>query len=209
MHYLSETVDNVLISSKTRRSITSENIIRIMETIKDWLGTFWKILIAPTAKTFVEEAEKAQNKFASAILWSVFIAICSYLIPAMAGQVFNGMILIFALLIFPLVIVLVPSVAHFMLQRVFRRKQYLYDKILYIFTAILVLFQLIVNISFFMPTNISTVFNYIIVAYQIVLLIVAVKAVAKVNYWQAVSTILASFTAGALIFICALPFISV
>lgn len=179
-----------------------------METLKDWLGTFWRILLAPTARTFVEEAEKAQDKFTSAILWSVVIAVYSYIVPALAGYVFDFLVLVIMLLIFPLVVVLVPSAAHFMLQRVFRRKQYLYDKILYIFTAILVLFQFIIGpVAFLFPPNAAFTVNYLLIVYQIVLLVIALKVIANIKYWQAVSTALASLVVGALVFICALPFI--
>jgi hypothetical protein len=181
----------------------------IMETLKEWLGTFWRILISPTPETFVKESEKAENKMASAIGWAVFISFYSYLLPLIKGPTFKFTILLYMVLIFPIVIVLVPSATHFMLQRVFHRKQYLYDRLLYIFTAILVMFQLIVNpIGYFAPPAIATALNYILIAYQFVLFVIAVKAIAKIKYWQSIVTVLATIAAGALIFICTLPFIT-
>ena len=50
-------------------------------TLKDWFGTFWRILVSPTPRTFTEEAEKAEDKFISAIGWTVFVAFYSYLLP--------------------------------------------------------------------------------------------------------------------------------
>ncbi len=179
------------------------------EVLKDWLGTFWRILISPSPKTFMEEAEKAGNKFTSALGWAVFIAIYSYLIPAIAGYVFNLTIFALLLLICPLIVVLVPSATHFMLQHVFHRKQYLYDKVLYIYAAILVLFQLIINpIIFFVPSNIASVLNYLLIVYQFALLVIAIKAIANIKYWQAIATILSSVVVGAVIFICTLPVVT-
>jgi hypothetical protein len=192
-----------------QQEIYLETTMTLSETLKDWLYTFWKILISPTPNTFIQESEKAENKFSSVIGWSIFIAIYAYIVPAIAGYPFDFTILILSLIILPLVIVLVPSATQFILQRAFHRKQYLYDKLLYIYAAILILFQLIINpISFFVPSNTAAIFNYILVVYQFVLLVIAVKAIANINYWQAIITILFSVIVGAVILFCALPFIT-
>ncbi len=179
------------------------------EILKDWLSTFWRILISPSPKTFAEEAEKAENKFSSAVGWAAFIALYSYLFVSLAARsAVSPSLLIIALLVVPLVVVLVPSATHFMLQRVFHQKQYLYDKVLYIYAAILVLFQLIINPALLLPTNVSRVLNYLLIAYQFILLVIATKAIAKIEYWQAVVTILISVVVGALVFVCAFPVIA-
>ena len=179
------------------------------DTLKDWVGTFWRILISPTPRTFIEEAEKAKDKFTSAIGWTVFIALYAYLLPLIKGPTFNFTLLIYSLLIFPLVIVLVPSATHFVLQRLFHQKKYIYDKILYIYTAILVLFQLIINpVTYFVPQNIALVLNYFFITYQLALFVIATKSIANIKYWQATVTTICSITAGAVIFICALPLIT-
>jgi hypothetical protein len=184
-------------------------MMAIPETMKDWLSTFWRVLASPTPKTFAEEAEKAKNKFSSAIGWAVFTAAYSYLVPALFGQAFDLVFLVIAILIFPIAIVLVPSATHFMLQHAFRRKQYLYDKALYIYTAIFVLFQIIIiPITYLVPSNIVSFVDYIFIAYQFVLFVMAVKAIAKIKYWQAIVTVLVSAIIGALIFICSLPVIT-
>jgi hypothetical protein len=181
----------------------------LSETLKDWLGTFWRILILPTPKTFVEEAEKAKDKFTSVIGWAVFIIIYSYLIAAMAGYMFNFTILISGSLILPIVIVLIPSAIHFVLQRVFHRKQYLYDKVLYIFTSIVVLFQIIITpIIFWAPQSIASVISYIVIAYQFILFVISIKSIANIKYWQATITVIVSLIIGGLIFICVIPFIT-
>ncbi len=176
--------------------------------LKDWLGTFWRILISPSLKTFTVEAEKAENKFTSALGWGVFIAIYSYVVPAIAVHVFNFTILAGLLLACPLLIALVPSATHFMLQRVFHRKEYLYNKVVYIYTAVFVIFQLIVNLAFFLPTSIASALNYLLIAYQIVLFVIAIKAIANIKYWQAVVTILVSVAVGLIILICTLPVVT-
>lgn len=182
-----------------------------METLKDWLGTFWRILTSPTPKTFIEEAEKAENKFASTVGWAVFLSFYAYLLPLLKGFTFDFTVLIAALLIFPIILVLVPSATHFMLQRVFHKKQYFYDKVMYLFAAILVLFQFIASpISYFVPTGmapVATVINALLITYQLILFVIAIQAISRVNYWQAIITVLASLAAGTLIFVCTLPMI--
>src|SRR5512139_570338 len=105
-------------------------------------------------------------------------------------------------------VVLVPSAAHFMVVRVFHRKEYLYDRFLYIFTAILVVFQLILNLMFFVPAEVRSVINYLLIAYQFVLFVIAIRAIAKIKYWQAIIVTVSSVAAGALVFICTLPVIA-
>lgn len=178
------------------------------ETIKDWLDTFWRILISPTPRTFVEETGKSRDKFASAIGWAVFTAIYSYGMPFLAGYISGLTSFLLLVMILPLVVVLVPSAAHFMVVRVFHRKEYLYDRFLYIFTAILVVFQLIINLMFFVPAEVRSVINYLLIAYQFVLFVIAIRAIAKIKYWQAITVTVSSVAAGALIFICTLPVIA-
>ncbi|HSD83957.1 MAG TPA: hypothetical protein VLG46_08875, partial [Anaerolineae bacterium] len=98
--------------------------------------------------------------------------------------------------------------SHFVLQRVFHRDQYLYDKLLYIYTAILVLFQVISVPAFFLPAGIASFLTYLLVAYQFVLLVLATRAIAGVMYWQALVTVLSAVAAGALILACTLPVMS-
>src|SRR5512139_619325 len=125
-----------LLSAHTRWQwkSTTEHMMSPSQTIKDWLGTFWRILISPTPKTFVEEAGKSRNKFASAIGWAIFTAIYSYGMTFLAGYISGRTSFLLLVLILPLVVVLVPSAAHFMVVRIFHRKEYLYDRFLYIFT---------------------------------------------------------------------------
>ena len=176
------------------------------DTLKDWFETFWRILTLPTSKTLLEESEKAKGKFTSAIGWAVLIAIYSSVIPTIAGINFNADLLVLTMLIFPILVVLLPSATHFVLLRIFHQKQYLYDRLLYIFTAILVLFQLIITpVKFFAPFTTVRVANYIVIAYQLVLFILAIKSIAQIKYWQAVITTMITVFAGMFIFLCSLP----
>ena len=177
-------------------------------TLRDWFGTFWKILISPTSTTFVNEAEKGTGKFGSAILWIVAFAIYTYGISIAAGNDLPLLTLILLTIIFPLMVLLFSSATHFMLQRVFGKKQYLYDKYLYIYTAILLLFQFIViPLVFFLPIHIFNTINYLMVGYQFVLMIIAIRSIAKIQYWQAAVTVLASVFAGIITLICSIPVI--
>jgi hypothetical protein len=178
------------------------------KTLKDWLGTFWQILISPTPKTFVAESDKAENKLGSAIGWAIFLAFYEYVVFALAGDPFDPAVLIVGLIALPLAVVLVPSSVHFILLRIFHRKQYLYDRVLYIFTAILVVFQVIATpLPFLVGLELSSIINYILYVYQFLLFGMAMKAIAKINYWQALITTVSSIMVAAVVFVCTFPFI--
>ena len=178
------------------------------DTLKDWFETFWRILISPTPTTFAQEAEKGTGKITSAILWAIFFAACGYAGGLATGNTFATATLFVVVIVFPLIVLLFSSATHFMLQRVFHKKQYLYDKYLYIYTAIFLLFQFIaLPLIFLPPVPILNTANYLIAGYQFLLMIIALQAIAKIQYWQAAVTVLVSALAGIITLICAMPVI--
>ena len=104
--------------------------------------------------------------------------------------------------------ILTTSVVHFLYQRVYHRKTYVYDRLLYIVTAIVFTFQVINStLSLFLVVNQAAVFGYILLAYQLILLLVVIRALGKLTYGQAGFVLLASLAAGAAIYLCMGPFI--
>jgi hypothetical protein len=182
------------------------------ETLTDWLNTFWKILISPTPGTIRAEAEKGEGKFFSAVGWLVFLAVYAFIFYIIAAKqvLLTGLVVI--VLALPLSVVLFTSAIHFIHQRIFKRKQYLYEKLMYINVAILLPIQIIYTPIWTILletswTNISEVLSYAVLLYQIVLLVIAVKTITNLKYWQAVITVFISIIFASLVFLCTIPFI--
>ena len=169
------------------------------DTLIDWLGTFWKALTLPTPETFLAEAKKADGKFASAIGWLVFYAIYIYALASVAitHAPLSIPTLLAAVLLIPMAVLLFTSAAHFICQRLFRRKEYLYDKMFYLTVAILFpVFFIFALLSLFLPPNIFALVCFILLLYQAAQLTIAIKTIADIEYWQALVTVFLSIIAG-------------
>lgn len=183
------------------------------ETLTDWLTTFWKILISPTPKTFISESQKAEGKFPSAVAWLVFFTVYIFIFSIfLLGQIFiTGFIgMILAL---PLAAVLFSSVMHFLYQRVFKRRPYIYDKLIYLNTAILLSPQFLfvpVSAFVFVPL-LSITFNAILTAivlfYQFILIMIAFQSVTRLRFWQAAVTVTLAFFAAGMAVLFIIPFV--
>jgi hypothetical protein len=138
----------------------------------------------------------------------VFFAIYIYGVVTIGIAPLPIAALISAVLLIPLVVILLTSAMHFICQRVFRQKKYFYDKMLYITVAILLPIQFIfAPVTLFLPEKFSLALIYVLLLYQIVLLALALKAIANLEYWQALVTVFISVVVGILAFLCSIPFI--
>lgn len=156
------------------------------DILLDWFMTFWKVLVLPLPKTFLAEAKKAHGKAASAIIWLVLFGIYIYLLASYRVAPFSFSALLTAMIVIPVAVILMTSAMHFVYQRLAHRKDYLYDEMLYLTTAIVLTFQVIVLIVLmFTPETVSRLVEYLVIMYQIALITMAVKSVAKIEYWQA------------------------
>ena len=173
----------------------------------DWLGTFWKVLTNPTPDTFLAEAKKADGKFASAVGWLVFYAIYVYTLASIAfGRLLAPPTLLTVVLVVPLAVLLFTSAAHFICQRLFRKKEYAYDKLLYLTVSIfLPIFLIITPIFLFLAGWVLALLSFILLFYQVALLTIAIKTIANIEYWQALVTvflsIVVSILAGVIVFL--------
>ncbi len=183
------------------------------ETLTDWFTTFWKILISPTPKTFSSESQKAEGKFPGAVAWLVFFAVYLFIFSIfMLGQVFiTGLIGI--LFVIPLTMILFTSAMNFLYQRVFKGKQYIYDKLIYLNTAILLSVQfLFVPFSALVLVPLSSItFNAIVadvvLFYQFILTMIAFQSISGLKFWQAAVTVTVSIFAAAIALFCTIPFL--
>ena len=191
--------------------ISGDNMA-VKKTLKDWITTFWRVLVSPTSKTFIAESQKAKGKFSSAIGWMIFFAIYLFIFSTIAFKQVQVIGLIFVILAFPLALIILTYVMHFVYQRVFKRNKYLYDELLYINVAILLPIQfLFVPISIIiypsLPTpTMGSILNYGIFLYQIALLVRAFTSITNLKYWQSIVTILISISISILVFLCTIPF---
>lgn len=171
------------------------------EILLDWLGTFLQVLIKPGPQTFLKEAKKADGKFASAIAWLFFYAIYIIVMASIAlGSMLSIPTLLAIIFLIPLAVILFTSVINFICQRVFHRKEYIYDKLLYITVAILLpVFIIFTPILTLIPADVVRILSFVLLFYQVALLTVAVKTIAKIEYWQAFVTVVISIFAGIVI----------
>ncbi|MGC1375491.1 MAG: hypothetical protein WA821_04675 [Anaerolineales bacterium] len=170
------------------------------DTLIDWLGTFWKALTSPTPETFLAEAKKADGKFASAVGWMVFYGIYVYTLTSIAfGKLMAIPILLTVVLVAPLSTLLFSSAAYFICQRLFRKKEYVYDKLLYLTVSIsLPIFLIITPIFLFSPGWVLALLSFILLFYQAAMLIIAIKTIADIEYWQALVGVFLSIVVGIL-----------
>ncbi len=171
------------------------------DTLLDWFGTFWKVLVSPTPQTFLKEAKKADGKFASALGWLIFYAIYIVIMASFAvGAVLSVPAVLTILFLIPLAVVLFTSVMNFVCQRIFHTKGYIYDKLLYITVAVLLpIFVIFTAISPLISPDIFKISVSILLFYQVALLTIAVTAIADLEYWQSLVTVVLSIIAGIVI----------
>jgi hypothetical protein len=172
----------------------------LKDTLIDWLGTFGKVLTLPTPDTFLAEAKKANGKFASAVGWLVFYAVYIYVLASiLIGKMLSIPALLMVVLVIPVVVILATTAMNFIFQRAFHRKEYLYDKILYITVAVLFpVFFILTFLSLFIPGPIFAILAFILLFYQVALLTIGMKTIADIEYWQALVTVLLSIIVGIL-----------
>jgi len=179
----------------------------MLKTLMDWLGTFWKVLTLPTAETFRQEAKKAEGKFTSALGWLVFYAVYLYILASLS--IVHGLLsvptLIAALLVLPLTVILFTSTAYYLCKRISRQKETLYDQMFYLFVTILLpVFFVMPLLVILFSRDIFELLGFVLLFYQVALLTIATKALAGIEYWQALVVVFFSLVAAILAGIIAL-----
>jgi 4-amino-4-deoxy-L-arabinose transferase-like glycosyltransferase len=169
----------------------------VKQTLFDWFGTFWKVLVSPTPVTFRDEAQKAHGKFASAGLWlflfSIYIAIL--INWAVVGTLtFTSIVAIVAMI--PTAVILFAAVLNFFCSRLFHRKDH-YDELLYVTVAVLLpIFIIFAPLAAFIAPPIFSLIGFILLLYQVAQLTVAVKTIVNIEYWQSFVTVVLAIMVG-------------
>lgn len=178
-----------------------------MDILKDWLTTFWKVIIKPTPETFIEESKKAQGKLSTAIAWLVFSILFDFLFSYFAHQfLFPPAIIIGMVMFFPIAFLVFVFFIHLFYQRLFRRKKDLYSEFLYLSVGVMTPISLI-NLLVPLIPNVGLALAAIVWVYLFVLIVIAVKAVSKLNVWQSTLTVFLGLLFASLGFLCIPAFI--
>ncbi len=156
-----------------------------MDEIKDWLTTFGMIIVKPVPATFIGEAEKAKGKFASAVAWIAFVAVfVEANILIFLGH-FSLSRLVKALLFVPIVVIFSVFCLHMFYQKFFGRKKYYHEELLYLIVGIFVPFVVASILATYIPV-VGEVLSWIVLAYPVILTVIAVKAITRLKIWQSV-----------------------
>jgi hypothetical protein len=163
-----------------------------METLKDWLVTFGKIIIRPSAGTFRTEAKKAKGKLGSAIAWIVLQTVAYHLINFVARGFTDPMDSVFAMLfIFPIEFIFFVFCLHLMGKRLFHLEQDHYEEIVYLMAGILLPFMSFSYLVGLLP-DIGTILGWAITMYIPVLMVIAIKAVTRLRVGQTIVVVVLS-----------------
>ena len=173
-----------------------------MDMFKDWVTTFWKVVIKPVPETFVNEASKAKGKFSSAVAWLSFLAVLIHLsVFLLFDYVYPLWVTISTILFVPITFLVFVFFTHLFYQRLFHRKKDYQAEFLYLTVGISVPFVVIGSIVPVVP-QIGTTLAWISLLYPIILMIIAVRAITKLYVWQATVTVFLGLFFSVLGFLC-------
>lgn len=172
-------------------------------TLKDWLGSFWAILIHPSESTFLEESRKAQGKMGSAVGWLLFMTVFLHVYNY---AVFNFFYPVYAVIssfiLIPLDFFFLSFCLDTIYRKVFHRKKTYYDEFLYLWVAIFIVSHVFILLLTLIPAVRDSFLSWALYLYPIVLLIVAVKSLTKLKAWQATLTVALSVTLAVSFLVC-------
>jgi hypothetical protein len=156
-----------------------------MDVIKDWLITFGMIMIKPSPQTFVIESKKAKGKFLTALAWVAFAAIAIDIQTLIINNYFSISKILKSLLFMPIVVLFSVFCIHLLYQRLFGRKKDLYSELLYLIVGVFVPFVLISIFVNHIPV-VGEMLYWVVLAYPLILTIIAVKTITKLKVWQSI-----------------------
>jgi hypothetical protein len=178
-----------------------------VDTLNDWLSTFWKILTEPSQATFLAAAKCAKRKFVTAMLWLIAIATLYYIRGRFITGVSLGIMLLFlAVIALPISVLVCVTSIHFFLKRMFHCKADHYDEILYLTVAVIVVVSLIVLGFSLIPGITGRILMWAALVYLVVLLVVAVKSITKLMWVEALVSVIVSLIVAGGAFVCS-PFL--
>jgi hypothetical protein len=172
-------------------------------TLKDWISSFWKILIHPSESTFLNESQKAQGKTGSALNWLLFMTVFIYVFNyAVFNYIYPIYVIISSLILIPIDFFILAFCLDAVYRKFSRRKKMYYEEFLYLEVVIFIVSQMLILLLSLIPAVRNTNLLWVLFLYPVVLLIVAVKSLTKLRVWQATIAVILSVTLAASFLIC-------
>ena len=177
-------------------------------TLKDWLGSVWKVMIFPFPRTFINEAQKAKGKTASAIvallLLTIIVNLFNYVV---LDHVFSPITILAALILAPIQTFFLAFWLDTICRKLFHFNTSYYDEYLYLAVVVAIVTQTLYTILNLIPFLQG---NYLLAAwylYPILLLTIAVQSLTKVKIWQATVIVVLSTIFALIGFACVAIFL--
>lgn len=172
-------------------------------TLKDWLGSFWHVMIYPSQGTFAHESQKAGGKTTSAIGWLIFLAVFLHLYNYVVFKSVSPLsVVLLTLLLIPLDFFLLAFWLDTISRKVFHHKTSSYEQFLYIGVVIGVVSQILFSILNLIPPLRGYYLAEASYLYPIIILIVAVHSLTKLRIWESIITVILSVLLSLIIFAC-------
>lgn len=164
-------------------------------SLKNWLVISWRIIVQPTTKMFETESQKSTNKFDGPVSALILFAIYMYLTSSINIKGFMPISVLEVVIFVVSAAVLIFTLSlYFMYQAFFKKgAQSIYFRLFYIVTAILSSIQIIyLPVALFVLNGVTGILNFAVWLYQFFLVIVAFRAICKLNYWQSTFSVIGS-----------------
>jgi hypothetical protein len=165
-----------------------------MHFFKRWLNSLWFVIKKPTPNTFKRITDDVDNIFIEAIICNSILATLAYTLLIILGYIGPFRLDGFINFIFLVSLVLLFFVFYLNLvkEKLFNDKTYSYEKLLFSIVLILIIMTIMDSflIAFFPDNN---YLPYAVILYGVVIMIVAIKAITKLNYWQSLLNFFLSF----------------
>jgi hypothetical protein len=173
-----------------------------MQTLKNWLDDFWKVLFKPTQETFQEIESHAKGRFGNSVAVS---AISSFLLMLAAyvhypyldvSIVYN---LVSTLLLYPLLIIVLAFICNFFFRKLFRRRKNHHETFLYFYTLLFEWYVVVHLVFVFtLPPNWS---EWVVLGGLLILGVVGTHHITKLKIWQSSVLLISSMLIGGFLYI--------
>jgi hypothetical protein len=161
-------------------------------SLKEWLTSFGKVLINPRPQTFREIADHSAGNLRAAVLWMVVFCCLLYLFSTLTtGVVLSPVPLLSFMLVIPTAILFWVFCMHFVYRLLFRGRFNLYDGLVCAAVCILIPVNLVRALLLVIPFA-GPLLSWLVIAYQVILVVVAVQAITHLKYLQAILAVVVS-----------------
>ena len=155
-----------------------------MAIFQDWLLTFYRIIVSPLPRTFINEAKKAKGKFPSAVLWLTLAVLIADAIIYFATGYFPVSRILMSLIFLPIIFLVFVFSLDILYKKLFDRKKSYYDELLYLVVGVYTPFSVISSLTSLIP-KVGQILSWILFVYPLLLVILLLKSLTNLKFWQA------------------------